>query len=297
MENHRGPVVYYLGAILIFFAPWSVVIGPTIWNAVKSSKESDDRREQRFLLLWVFTYLIFFSLAATKLPNYIGPLYPALALLTASFLHRWANGSLPVARWVMPTAASGLAFMGVTVAVGLLIVGGTILTNTKGVRILPDLAPWAALGLLPLVGAVAMVVFLKQQQPDRAAGTIAVVAVTFVALLAAVAAPIVDAAKAPKALVAESGAKQLDRDIRLASFDYTQESVTFYAERRVERLASAEAAAEFLAMPRPAYLFVPAKLWEEQLAALAGPHHIAARHYDLYRNAEILVVTNDGAMP
>jgi hypothetical protein len=197
----------------------------------------------------------------------------------------------------MPTAASGLALIGIVVVVGLLIVGGAIPASAKSLRILPDLAPWAALGLLPLVGAVAMVVFLKQRQRDRAVGTIAVVAVTFVAILAAVAAPIVDAAKAPKSLVAESGARQLDRDIRLASFDYTQESVTFYAERRVERLASAEAAAEFLAMPRPSYLFVPAKLWEAQLAAQAGPHRIAARHYDLYRNADIIVVTNDGVAP
>ena len=82
----------------------------------------------------------------------------------------------------------------------------------------------------------------------------------------------------------------------MASLDYTQESVTFYAERRVERLASADAARDFLALPRPGYLFVPAKVWDEQLAMRAGPHRIAARRYDFYRNAEILVVTNDGVL-
>ena len=102
------------------------------------------------------------------------------------------------------------------------------------------------------------------------------------------------ARKAPKSLVDESGAKQLDRDIRLASLDFTQQSLTFYAERRVERIPSAEAAAEFLARPRPSYLFVPAKVWDEHLAKLAGPHRIAARRYDFYRHDDILVVTNDG---
>ena len=156
MENHRGPIFYYVGAILIFFAPWSIVIGPTIWSAMKSSKESNGHRAHRFLLLWVLAYLVFFSFAATKLPNYIAPLYPALALLTANFLHRWANGTLPVARWVMPTAASGMAVIGIVVIVGLLIVGGAIFTNLKGLRLLPDLAPWAALGLLPLGCAIAI---------------------------------------------------------------------------------------------------------------------------------------------
>src|SRR5205823_9128199 len=114
---------------------------------------ANDHRAHRFLLLWILSYLIFFSFAATKLPNYIGPLYPALALLTANFLIRWANGLLPVARWVMPAASSGLAITGLVVVMGLLVISGLIPTTAKGLRILADLAPWSALGLLPLVGA------------------------------------------------------------------------------------------------------------------------------------------------
>ena len=125
---------------------------------------------------------------------------------------------------------------------------------------------------------------------------LAIVSVLFIGLIAAFPTLIVDAAKAPKMLVQESGAKQSDRDIRLASLDFTQQSLTFYAERRVERMASAADAAEFLAMPRPSYLFVPAKVWDEQLAKLTGPHRIAARRYDFYRHDEILVVTNDGVV-
>ena len=93
--------------------------------------------------------------------------------------------------------------------------------------------------------------------------------------------------------MAESGTHQPEREIRLASLDYTQPSVTFYAERKVERMQSATEARTFLAMPLPAYLFVPASVWDEQLAGrVASPHRVVARRFDFYRNGDVLVVTN-----
>ena len=297
MENHRGPIFYYVGTILIFFAPWSIVIGPTIWSAMKSSKENNDNRPQRFLLLWVLAYLVFFSFAATKLPNYIAPLYPALALLTASFLHRWASGTLPVARWVMPTAAGGMAVIGIVVIVGLLIVGGAIFTNLKGLRLLPDLAPWAASGYCLSVARSQCWSFLNA---NSEIGPLRPLLSSQCYLFPpwrrfSCRSSMRQRRRNPSP--PSPAQKQLDRDIRLASLDYSQESVTFYTKRRVERLHSATEAAAFLAMPRPGYLFVPAKVWDEQLVSQVGPHRIAAQRYDFYRNADILVVTNDGASP
>ena len=118
-----------------------------------------------------------------------------------------------------------------------------------------------------------------------------IAAVLFVGLTAAFPVAAVDRYKAPKHLVADSGVDQPDREIRLASLDYTQPSVTFYAGRRVDRLFSAAAAKEFLAMPLPAYLFVPEPVWSAQLAGL--PYRVAARRFDLYRNCDVLVVTNE----
>jgi hypothetical protein len=127
---------------------------------------------------------------------------------------------------------------------------------------------------------------------------VAAAAVLFVGLAAAFPVAAVEAYKAPKGLVSASGAYQPDREIRLASLDYTTPSVTFYAGRRVERLFTAAAAGEFLAMPLPAYLFVPEPVWAAQLAGRVGtPHRVAARRFDLLRNCDILVVTNEGTSP
>ena len=62
-------------------------------------------------------------------------------------------------------------------------------------------------------------------------------------------------------------------------------------ECRVERLRTPDAAAEFLAFDIESYLFVPEPLWKEHLDGLKGVR-IAAKHYDFYRNCDVLVVTN-----
>jgi 4-amino-4-deoxy-L-arabinose transferase-like glycosyltransferase len=237
---------------------------------------------------------VFFSAAATKLPNYIAPLYPAIAILTARLLVRWRDGSITPANWVMPTAAGLVAATGVVVGVGLLVVGGIIPIPAKGLRVMPALAPWAVLGLVLVAGAVAMHRSLRAGNRPGVVTAVAAAAVAFVGLAAAFPAVAVEEYKAPKRLVADSGACQPDREIRVGSLDYTQPSVTFYAGRRVERLFDAAAAGEFLAMPLPAYLFVPEPVWAGQLAAQVGvPVRVAARHFDLLRNCEILVVTNE----
>ena len=54
-------------------------------------------------------WLVFFTIVRTKLPNYILPAYPAVALLTASFLDDWRRGRLTLPAWVMPTSLVCLA--------------------------------------------------------------------------------------------------------------------------------------------------------------------------------------------
>ena len=301
MEGHRGPPVYYIGALFAFFAPWCVFLIGAIWYGVKDARnavESNERRAGRFLLCWFAAYLVVFTIAATKLPNYIAPLYPAIAILTARFLVQWASQRIQPARWVMPLAIASVAMIGVVVAVGLLIVGGEIPLDLKGMRIVPGLAKWASIGAIPIVGSIAMSVFLLKNRRESATVTFAVTAVLFIGFLAAFPAVEVDRLKAPKGLVSDAGVKQPDREIRIASLDYTQPSVTFYAERKVERMLDATAARVFLAMPLPAYLFVTEPVWTAQLAGtVSTPHRIVARRYDFTRNCDVLVVTNDGARP
>jgi hypothetical protein len=221
------------------------------------------------------------------------PVYPALAILTARFLTRWLSGALTLPRWMMPSAVAALVCTAVATAGGLLVIGDAVKVLPSGSRVFPGVERWAILGVVPLAAAVAMALAIRANDRGRFVRTMAVASVAFTALLAAFPPLAVDEQKAPRELVRASGVSDPSRDVRLAHFDWFQPSVVFYARREVAEVHSPEAAAWFLAVPTPSYLFVPAKTWERVEAKVWVPTRVVARHHDFYRNYEILVVTND----
>jgi 4-amino-4-deoxy-L-arabinose transferase-like glycosyltransferase len=256
-------------------------------------------------------YFLAFSVVATKLPHYIAPAYPALALLTARFLVRWARGHVTPARWVLPAGIVGVAVTGVAVGVGLLVAGGAIPlpVRVENFRLFPGVEAWAWIGLMPVLGAAAMAVFLRRGNRPAVVISLAASTVLFVGLTAAFPPAVVDEYKATKELVAKSGARQLDRDARVASLEFTRPSLTYYVGRKVHRLrvsADVPAAdrerhlvgmtAEFLDRPEPSYLFVPEPTWRRIEAAVrpgvGRPLTEVAAKYDFTRHAVILAVWN-----
>ncbi|VTS00918.1 Hypothetical conserved protein OS=uncultured planctomycete GN=HGMM_F37F03C27 PE=4 SV=1: PMT_2 [Gemmata massiliana] len=251
-------------------------------------------RPFRFLICWFAAYLVFFSAAATKLPNYVLPVYPALAILTARFLTRWQTGELALPKWLMPLAVGALVFTAIVVGGGMLIAGDEVKVLPAGTRVFPGLGPWAVVGLVPLTAAGAMAWALRANDRARFVRVMALGAIAFTGLTAAFPAQKVDVYKAPRELVRASGVDDPTREMRLAHIDWFQPSVVFYAHREVTDLKSVEQAAEFLAVPTPGYLFVPVKTWEQFVEPkVAVPTRIVARRYDFYRNSEIIVVTNE----
>jgi 4-amino-4-deoxy-L-arabinose transferase-like glycosyltransferase len=78
-ESHGGPPGYYVVLFFATFFPGSILTGlaaPAIWAR---------RREAtiRFLLAWLVPSWLVFELSMTKLPHYVMPLYPAIAILIA----------------------------------------------------------------------------------------------------------------------------------------------------------------------------------------------------------------------
>ncbi|MBI3811318.1 MAG: glycosyltransferase family 39 protein, partial [Nitrospirae bacterium] len=96
--GHGGAPFYYLGVLAVGFFPWtaflpasilSVFSGSTItgrWNGLR--KMPSEKPFEWFLLLWVAVIFGFFTLAGTKLPNYIAPAFPAMAILVAGWWDR-----------------------------------------------------------------------------------------------------------------------------------------------------------------------------------------------------------------
>ena len=76
IHNHPGPFWYYLPVLLAGLFPWSGLAVPALFGAGPRSSRTD-----LFLLAWLGLPLAFFSLAGSKLPGYILPCIPPLAIL------------------------------------------------------------------------------------------------------------------------------------------------------------------------------------------------------------------------
>jgi hypothetical protein len=122
--------------------------------------------------------------------------------------------------------------------------------------------------------------------------SLAITAVLFVAGLASWGAPALDAYKAPRSLVQTAHARQPYEEVRVACYQWYQPSLVFYCGREVVRLDKEQDACWFLEAPLPGYLFLPADAWERLETHVNGTYHLAARHWDMYRNCEVVVITN-----
>jgi len=112
-ESHGAPPGLYLLLAWVTFwpgAPLALMAAPAVWRA---------RREPgaQFLLAWLVPSWIVFELVLTKLPHYVLPLYPAIAILTIGALERrvlsrsWLTSG--AAWWfVIPALASVIAVVG-----------------------------------------------------------------------------------------------------------------------------------------------------------------------------------------
>jgi 4-amino-4-deoxy-L-arabinose transferase-like glycosyltransferase len=124
--HHPQPVYFFLIILVAGVFPWTFLLIP----AIRRIRLSELRRSTpRSLLLslawvWLIACLVFFSFSESKLPGYILPAVPALAILIGMEAERFWNGQ---ARSAMPvtTLAGALSML----ALGLLFV---IFTHAGG---------------------------------------------------------------------------------------------------------------------------------------------------------------------
>jgi len=93
-EAHGMPPGYYLALFWVTFFPGAILAGlaaPAVWQV---------RRElgAKFLLAWAIPSWIVMEAVPTKLPHYVLPLYPALAILLAGVIDHHA---LSTKRWLV----------------------------------------------------------------------------------------------------------------------------------------------------------------------------------------------------
>jgi 4-amino-4-deoxy-L-arabinose transferase-like glycosyltransferase len=110
-DTHRrpGPIYFFIPLLVVGFLPFLFQLPGSIAQAWKA-------RQGHFsagwmLVCWFIIIFAFFSVSRSKLPGYIIPIFPALAMLVGRYLDRQLGQSntLPIT-WVLQ--ASGFAILG-----------------------------------------------------------------------------------------------------------------------------------------------------------------------------------------
>lgn len=121
-EAHGAPPGFYFVLFWVTFWPGSVLAGlaaPAIWRS---------RREPgaQFLLTWLVPSWLVFEAVMTKLPHYVLPLYPAIAILIAGILN---SGDLSKSRWLVRGTIGWFLFPGaiaIAVLIAFIMFGGDL---------------------------------------------------------------------------------------------------------------------------------------------------------------------------
>lgn len=110
-HNRDGAWYYFVGVLLVGSLPMSFAyLKAAAGSWRKPSPGNIEIRAARLLVLWVVVIVVFFSVSASKLPGYILPVYPALAVLLGYRMQQEELRLLPQHLIVM--GATGLAIAG-----------------------------------------------------------------------------------------------------------------------------------------------------------------------------------------
>jgi 4-amino-4-deoxy-L-arabinose transferase-like glycosyltransferase len=139
-EGHGAPPGYYFALFWITFWPGATLAAlatPFVWAS---------RHEARikFLLAWLVPAWLIFELVITKLPHYVLPLYPAIAILAAAALDK---GQLSRKPWLV---AGTMAWFVLPLIAGL---GGCIALAVIGHQF--GLFAWLLVGAAAVMGLLA----------------------------------------------------------------------------------------------------------------------------------------------
>ena len=119
MESHGGKSIafyfYYLPVLILTFFPWTLYL-PRLFSQTSPHALQENRSGRSLLLCWGLPVIILMSLVATKLPHYILPAWPALAIATALGLQR-----------AIDEGQAGNATIAARLGLGLFLAVGTLL--------------------------------------------------------------------------------------------------------------------------------------------------------------------------
>lgn len=240
-----------------FFPALGWPLAPLAFLAIPFAIASWRDKSTRFLVAWIVPTWVIFELSATKLPHYILPIYPALAILAARMMvyekvpKGWLAGIAKALFLLIPVAGT---------------IGLPIVLYVYGDSISPFGVAVMVFGLVLLIGA-----FLLILRSHARASLVLITAGTLLLYSGAFGFH-VPAARTiwvtPQLVTALDGVRCENPE--LATLGYNEPSLVLMTRTDLRVLDSSEAAADFLASGGCRAAFVDAPFVEEMFQELAG---------------------------
>lgn len=109
--HHRaGPLYYFIPILMLGLMPWLGLLPQALWRARRDN--ASGFQPKILLATWAVFIFVFFSVSGSKLPSYILPIFPALALLIACQLEQGGRRGLMVCAAMLALfSAAGLVLL------------------------------------------------------------------------------------------------------------------------------------------------------------------------------------------
>ncbi|MEB0010657.1 glycosyltransferase family 39 protein [Glaciimonas sp. Gout2] len=156
--HHRyGPPYYFVPILLLGIIPWLGVLFQSLWNGAHERNAASGFQPKKMLLIWTLFIFVFFSISDSKLPSYILPIFPSLALLIACHLDRASNKAINASALVL--LIPGL--VGVALAWKI----PSLAKDAFSAPLMAAHVPWVfAASVIACIGAVAALLLSRRQK-------------------------------------------------------------------------------------------------------------------------------------
>ena len=261
VSGHTGPWYYYFFALILGFAPWSQFLPVGLWQTWRRLTPRDPRpvtRDPELLTLcFILPAFIVFSIAKTKIPNYVLPLYPFLAIMVAAMWDRLFSQPATERRGFLISNIC-FAVIIVLIFIGVIMLGNSSYPSQYAV-LMPSLL---ALAIILIIGSLLSVLGFLLSAYRFSFAVIPVMVFLIAGVLTLRALPQVEEFKGAKPLGREL-AKVIKKGQAVASYETgNRPSVVLHSPRTVTYLTSEAELDRWLAAKK-GYAFTTADEYEK----------------------------------
>jgi len=286
-EQHSGPPGYYLLTIWVCEFPWSLFLPAAIFTAWRHRRVP----ALRFALAATIGPWLMFECIRTKLPHYLLPIYPALALMTADAVVRASRRTI--------TDLSNPAFRGVLVIwqIVVALLGLFPFLAAHWFHLWPMTYLWMGLFALAVMHLAIGAGVLAQGRVRLAIGRMGVRMLICCAIAWGLVLPTLDFLQIPRRVAAAlvvAGATRADRTVMI---DYKEPSLAFYQGGTIEEIPDKLYLVDKARSHWPRWIITDRRVWDmmpprvqHDLRIVTVVHGL--NYADGMRISDVLVIEN-----